>query len=196
MDYGPSHLFLRMYFFILAFPPVELWYTNTIEKTRLGNPGNTGPLPMGRITIIQKLVKYWLPVISWMGFIFWFSTEPFSDDHTTILVQKILPFLFPAISPEAPILIHMFLRKAAHVTEYFVLSLLLFRALRGGSGESWNWRWSFFSLGVVVFWAAIDELHQSFVPARTASIVDVGIDLTGGILAQVMIAIGYRYRKK
>jgi VanZ family protein len=147
-------------------------------------------------TMIQNFVKYWLPVISWMGFIFWFSTEPFSDDHTTVLVQKILPFLFPAISPGPPILIDMFLRKAAHVTEYFVLSLLLFRALRAGSGASWNWRWSFFSLGVVVFWAAIDELHQSFVPERTASIVDVGIDITGGILAQVMIAIVYRYRKK
>jgi len=47
-----------------------------------------------------------------------------------------------------------------------------------------------------VFWAAIDELHQSFVPARTGSIVDVGIDMTGGILAQVMIVLVYRYRKK
>ena len=131
-----------------------------------------------------------------MGFISWFSTAPFSEDHTTILVQKILPFLSPATSPEAPILIDMFLRKAAHVTEYFVLSLLLFRALRGGSAASWNWRWSFFSLGVVVFWAAIDELHQSFVPARTASIIDVCIDVAGGILAQVMIAIVYRYGKK
>jgi len=112
------------------------------------------------------------------------------------MVKEILPYLFPALSEEAFLLIHMFLRKAAHVTEYFVLGLLLFRALRGGSGPSWNRRWSFFSLVGVVLWAAIDELHQSFVPARTASIVDVGIDITGGILAQIVVLQAYRHRKQ
>jgi len=146
--------------------------------------------------MIQKLAKYWFPVISWLGLIFWFSTETFSDDQTASMVKEILVYLFPALSEEAFLLIHMFLRKAAHVTEYFVLGLLLFRALRGGSGASWNWRWSFFSLVVVVLWAAVDELHQSFIPARTASIVDVGIDITGGILAQLVIVLAYRYKKK
>ena len=111
------------------------------------------------------------------------------------MVKEILPYLFPALSEEAFLLIHMSLRKAAHVTEYFVLSLLLFRAFRGGSGAPWNWRWSFFSLLGVVLWAAVDELHQSFVPARTASIVDVGIDMAGGLLAQLVIALVYRYKK-
>jgi VanZ family protein len=151
---------------------------------------------MGGITITQKLAKYWLPAISWLGLIFWFSTETFSDDHTASMMKGILTFLFPAISDEAFLLIHIFLRKAAHVTEYFVLSLLLFRAFRGGSGASWNWRWSFFSLVVVVLWTATDEFHQSFVPARTASIADVGIDITGGILGQVMSVLAYRYKKK
>ena len=112
------------------------------------------------------------------------------------MVKEILPYLFPALSEEGFLLIHMFLRKAAHVTEYFVLGLLLFRALRGGSGASWSWRWSIFSLVGVVLWAAVDELHQSFVPARTASIVDVGIDITGGLLAQLVMVLAYRYRNK
>ena len=146
--------------------------------------------------MVQKFAKYWFPVISWLGLIFWFSTETFSGDQTASMVKEILVYLFPALSEEAFLLIHMFLRKAAHVTEYFVLGLLLFRALRGGSGASWNWRWSFFSLVVVVLWAAVDELHQSFIPARTASIVDVGIDITGGILAQLVIVLAYRYKKK
>jgi VanZ family protein len=142
------------------------------------------------------LAKYWFPAISWLGLIFWFSTETFSNDHTAPMVKEILAFLFPAISDEAFLLIHMFLRKAAHVTEYFVLGLLLFRALRGASGAPWNWRWSFFSLVGVVLWAAVDEVHQSFIPARTASIVDVGIDITSGILAQLVIVLAYRYKKK
>lgn len=112
------------------------------------------------------------------------------------MVKEILPYLFPALSEEAFLLIHMFLRKAVHVTEYFILGLLLFRAFRGGSAAAWNWRWSFFSLIGVVLWAAVDELHQSFVPARTASAVDVGIDITGGILAQIVVLLAYRYKKK
>lgn len=122
-------------------------------------------------------------------------TETFSEDHTASMVKEILPLLLPAIPDEAFLLIHMFLRKATHVTEYFVLSLLLFRALRGGSGAFWNWRWSFFSLVGVALWAAVDELHQFFVPVRMASIADVGIDMTGGILAQAVIALVYSYRK-
>ena len=112
------------------------------------------------------------------------------------MVKEILTFFSPAISDEAFLLIHMLIRKAAHGTEYFVLGLLLFRALRGGSGAPWNWRWSFFSLVVVVLWAAVDELHQSFIPARTGSILDVGIDIAGGILAQIGILLAYRFKKK
>ena len=149
-----------------------------------------------RITISQNFGKYWLPVILWMSFIFWFSTETFSAENTSFLVEKILPFLIPGISSEEAAWIHTFIRKAGHVTEYFILGLLAFRALRGGSTASWNWRWSFFSLIVVMLWAAIDEFHQSFVPTRSASPVDVGIDITGGILAQFVIALCYRYRKK
>jgi VanZ family protein len=126
---------------------------------------------LGRIIVIQKLVKYWLPVILWMGFIFGCSPETFSHDHTVTGVEKILPLLFPAISPEASLVINFFLRRAAHLTEYLILGLLVFRALRGGSAASWNGRWSFGSLVAVALYAAIDELHQSLVPARTASIL-------------------------
>ena len=52
------------------------------------------------------------------------------------------------------------------------------------------------ALLVVLFCATIDEFHQCFVPARTASIVDVGIDIAGGILAPFVIAIVYQYRKE
>lgn len=94
------------------------------------------------------------------------------------------------------VFIHALIRKAGHVIEYFVLGLLLFRTFRGGSISSWNWRWSFFAVIVVVLWAASDEFHQSFVSTRTASAVDVGIDTAGGIFAQFAGALWHRYKKK
>jgi VanZ family protein len=148
-----------------------------------------------KMTFNRNLVKYWLPVIFWMCIIFWMSTETFSSQNTFSLTEAFLRFLVPRISSQEMGLIHVFIRKVGHVTEYFILGLLLFRAFRGGSVASWNWRWFFFAVIVVVLWAVSDEFHQSFVPTRTASAVDVGIDTVGGILAQFVSALRYRYRK-
>jgi len=71
---------------------------------------------MGRI-----IIKNWEILgsgLSWLGLIFWFSTETFSVDRTATMMKKILPFLFSSISDEAFLFIHKFLGKAAHLTEY------------------------------------------------------------------------------
>ena len=49
---------------------------------------------------------------------------------------------------------------------------------------------------VAVLWAAIDEFHQSLVPTRTASFMDVVIDTVGGISALFVIGWCHRHRKK
>ena len=124
------------------------------------------------------------------------STDTFSSQNTLSVVETILHFLISKISSQQVNLIHAFIRKSAHVIEYFILGLLLFRAFRGGSIGSWNWRWTLFAVIVVVLWAASDEFHQSFVPTRTASVVDVVIDTAGGVLAQFVSILWYHYRKK
>jgi VanZ family protein len=124
------------------------------------------------------------------------STEAFSSPNTFSLVETVIRFLVPKISFQEVRLIHAFIRKSGHVIEYFILGLLLFRAFRGSSIASWNSRWSFFAVIVVVLWAPSDEFHQSFIPTRTASIVDVAIDTAGGILAQFVGALWHRYARK
>lgn len=74
------------------------------------------------------------------------------------------------------------IRKAAHMTEYFVLFLLTHRLLTWYYPEKRVWG---YALLLCIVYAATDEYHQSFVPGRGASIVDVGIDTTGAILALV-----------
>jgi VanZ family protein len=149
-----------------------------------------------RRIFIRKFIKYWLPVIFLMCFIFWMSTETFSSQNTFSWTKIVLRFLVPNISSQEIGLINAFIRKAGHVIEYFILGLLLFRAFRGDFTVSWKWRWSFFAVIVVILWAATDEFHQSFVPTRTASAMDVGIDTAGGMLAQLVSAMWPRYRKK
>ena len=147
------------------------------------------------MSFIQYL-KYWIPVLFWMIFIFWMSTGTFSEKNSASTVESILRFLIPAILPGMIDVMQWALRKLGHVAEYVVLGYLLFRAFRGASKESRIPRWTFSSFLVLVFYAASDELHQSFVPARTASVYDVGIDILGGIIALVLSALLHLPRSK
>jgi VanZ family protein len=131
-------------------------------------------------------MKYWLPVILWIGFIYLMSTATFSAQHTSMIIAPILRFLKPSISPEEINFIHFLIRKAAHITEYFISGILLFRAYKGDSNDRHVWRWAFAALVTIIMIALADEFHQSFVSVRTSSLTDVGIDTVGGMLGQVV----------
>lgn len=126
--------------------------------------------------------RYWVPVILWMAVIFLLSTDQFSAQRTSLIVEPILRFLFPHVSDQTIDMAHLLVRKSGHLLEYFVLGLLLFRAFRGGSVDSPVHRKAFAAALVLLLYAASDELHQVFVPGRTPSPPDVLIDFTGGLL--------------
>lgn len=146
--------------------------------------------------MMTKTVKYWGPVVLWMGFTYVMSTDAFSSEHTSRIIEPILRFLFPSISPHALHLVHFAIRKLAHLTEYFVLGLLLFRAIRSGSIERRSLRWAMVSLILVALFAAGDEFHQMFVASRGPSIIDVAIDTTGGILALLLAVLNHHRRQR
>jgi hypothetical protein len=86
---------------------------------------------------LRNFIKQWLPHILWLCFIFWMSTGSFSSENTFSAVRAILQFLLPNLSAREAILIHAMTRKAAHVFEYFILGLLLFRAFHV-PGAGWK----------------------------------------------------------
>ena len=67
---------------------------------------------------------------------------------------------------------------ALHAAEFAVFYLLARRAT-GGTG---------LALVLTAIYAGTDELHQAFVPARTASAIDFGCDLAGGFAAALLRA--------
>jgi len=69
----------------------------------------------------------------------------------------------------------------AHVSEYAVLSLLIFRALAETTRQARFAGRASIALLISGAFAASDEFHQSFVPSRTSSVRDVMIDVTGAI---------------
>jgi len=90
--------------------------------------------------------------------------------------------------------IHYYVRKTAHVTEYFVLAVtvafpLYVYGIRG--------LWLIFLAGVFcVSFAGLDEYHQSFVAGRGASVHDVMIDSIGVLPGIYLVRIvGFIGRK-
>ena len=72
----------------------------------------------------------WLLVLIWAGVIFTFSTDTFSSEHTQTVMIDVLQVLLPHAPEQTLLMLHDFIRKCAHFGNYFVLGLLLFRALR------------------------------------------------------------------
>lgn len=81
---------------------------------------------------------------------------------------------------------HFLVRKLGHFTEYAVLAFLARRAFITSSSIFLRRNWFQAALVLVVIYALLDELHQRFVPTRTASIYDSGIDVLGGLTILIL----------
>lgn len=146
--------------------------------------------------IVRNLIRYWTPVTLWMGFIFWMSTNTFSSERTALVIAPLLLHIMPSLSTKEIDIIHDAIRKCAHITEYFILGFLLFRAfLRMGTKRKLR-RWVVFSFFVVVLYAFTDEFHQSFVLSRAPSFRDVAIDTAGGSLALAATFLFHRLKQR
>lgn len=132
------------------------------------------------------------PLIIWMAFISFASSNGFSADNTSRVVRPLLIWLFPDITEERLILVHFLVRKAAHLTEYAILGGLAGRAFTGSAREFLRQRWFSVGLTLIVLYALLDEYHQSFVASRTGSLYDSGIDIVGGLLG----LIGFAYLRR
>ena len=105
---------------------------------------------------MKRILKYWLPVIFWMGLIFYLSS-------------------IPNLKSGFPVIWDTILRKLAHMTEYGILFLLLSRAL----GNFISKRILFWAILISVIYAFSDEYHQNFVFSRQGCLRDVLIDCLG-----------------
>lgn len=123
-------------------------------------------------TVLKKTtyfnkIMYWILVFLWMGVIFYLSSKP-------RVVPEVDPILANIIS------------IGGHIVFYAILYLLLNNALE----KTFKLNRQFISLLtllIVVIYGVSDEFHQSFVPGRDASVLDVGLDLLGGVIAMCKI---------
>jgi VanZ family protein len=146
---------------------------------------------------MKSFLKYWLPLLIWLGVIFVNSSSSMSAEHTSRHIVPVLLWLKPGMSSQAIWIILVFVRKSAHVIEYTVLALLLWRALRSVSLLRTETVMVFGAalLGSALF-AASDEFHQIFVQSRTPSVHDVFLDVAGALLGLLIVTVFARRHPK
>ena len=85
--------------------------------------------------------------------------------------------------------IHLTIRKLGHWSEYFIFAILVHRALRYRPGSYSKLLHNAFTAIIIFVYAISDELHQAFVPSRTASVADVLLDSFGGVCALLWLSL-------
>ena len=113
-------------------------------------------------------VLYFLPAILYMGLIFYLSSRP-----------------APPLAREWPTWWGI---KSIHVVEYAVLAGLLWCGFARGTVAR-PWVIALASVAVTFLWGISDEIHQAFVPERTALAMDAVSDLVGGLAGIALCAV-------
>ena len=114
---------------------------------------------------IKGFSKLWLPVIIYAILIFWAS------------------------SLEQPLGIELKIKnidKLIHLLEYAVFGFLLMRAVQGSDPAISRKTAILMTFAIGAFYGFTDELHQSVVPGRLATISDFIFDSVGSLLGAVI----------
>lgn len=155
------------------------------------------------VLFIKKTLRYllkplsFIPAIVMMVLIFNFSSQngvdsgDLSQKVSSIIVLAYNKIFMKGLDSHAlnmlVIKIHPYVRKAAHITEYFLLAMSV-------SLPMYVYRMRGFMLTIIgflfcVLFAMLDEYHQSFVAGRVSDPKDVLIDSIGIVAGIIVIRI-------
>lgn len=133
---------------------------------------------------VRPFIKYWLPVLLWMVFIFIGSTDLMSAEHTSRFIGPFLRWFAPEITDATIASVQLVVRKCAHLTEYAILAALLCRAFRQSIVRPWCA--AFLAFVIAAIYASLDEFHQSLIASRTGSPWDAVLDCLGAVIGLII----------
>ena len=118
-------------------------------------------------TQTKTFVLYWLPALLYCLLIFIQSSYP--------------------VTQSLPSILHM--DKLAHAAAYALLGFLIFRAFQSTRIQKSAVLLVILSALASSLYGISDEIHQYFVPSRTADIVDVAADIMGSFMGAIAAQI-------
>lgn len=139
-----------------------------------------------------------LVLFLWTYLIFSFSLQPADVSSNTSggFISNVIGFFFPRIleyiehmSVEQLDMLHFFVRKCAHFTEYFILGILSFVSML----EIKDKKGYHFALVYCVSIACIDEIIQLFVDGRAGKFVDILLDSIGSVTGIFVLYLVLRW---
>jgi len=138
----------------------------------------------------------YVPVFLWLGVIFYLSSPEGAFSNTSRIIGPLLDFFFPEMPEATRMVVHGYVRKTAHFTEYAVLAFLAARACVMSTSEFLRKFRYLLPVLLVIVIAVADETNQSFLASRTASVFDVFIDVTGGTVMTILLWLTGRPRSE
>lgn len=114
-------------------------------------------------TIWGKALFYWAPVLGYAAAIFYLSSLPKPHEQLPEFVRDLSD-------------------KLLHFVEYGILGALLYRAFRLASGPRITASAVVLAIVAGSVYGMTDEVHQAFVPMRTASLFDWIADTLGTVI--------------
>lgn len=117
-------------------------------------------------------------LIIWMVGVFLLSNQKGPDSSG---LSKKVALILTFGNEEAAANIEPLVRKVAHIIEYAIGAMIFYGILSTYQKISLYGKIGM-TIAFVLVYAGLDELHQSFIDDRNASLLDVGIDTIGGAL--------------
>jgi VanZ family protein len=128
----------------------------------------------------------WAPVVLALAIICVESTSALSSQNTSSFLRLIIQRWLGHINDSSWDLYHHYLRKTGHFVGYGLVAFAFLHAWlhtldRRAPGSLFSWRLQSTLLAIVstTIVASCDEYHQTFIPSRTGSPLDVLLDTAG-----------------
>jgi len=137
----------------------------------------------------------WILVIGWMVVIFMFSSQvgEVSNENNKFVIY-VFNLLGLHLNKIFGTLSDFIVRKASHFTEYFILYMLIYRAIN--KSKKLDIKFFIGAILIVFLYACSDEFHQTFVPGRSPAFRDVMVDTCGGLTAFLFSYIRVTFKKR
>ena len=148
------------------------------------------------VAAVYSTVAWWLATVVWAALIFYLSTPPFGAHRSLPLLARLLALFDLTLSHATLGVLDSFVRTLAHLTEYAIFALLLYRSCLGRNRCWWRPRLAFWSVVIAALYSVTDEYHQSFTSARVSSAFDCVIDTMGASLGMLIAFFAIRFPAK
>ena len=134
-----------------------------------------------------NLLLWRISTLAWAALMLYLSTARFGEGMSGWLLTRALAFVHLKLSPLAFAIVHIICRKLAHLTEYGIFSLLVYRSLSTLGSLGGRLQRAFLSVSAAAAYSLTDEFHQLFVVGRHGSVTDCAIDSVGAVLAMLVV---------